>query len=1003
MEASDSKHTKAPEVAALDDSLAAVQLCFVELFEGRADAARLAFAPEIVAQALELLRANDRCDAVAPQSTSADELDASRRSLEIGECVDGFSITGFLASGASGEVYRAQQSTPVREVALKVYWPEIGAAAKARILREANTLAGLEHPSIARLYASGEANLHGARRAWIAMELVRGEGTLSEWSNRGHSTPDRVRMGIAIAEAVAHAHGRGVIHCDLKPENILVAEDSRPVLIDFGLARLEQANPMQTVSLLGPKISGTLAYIAPEMLEPGARADVRADIFAVGAIVYEILAQRQFRSFDSRGLPAMLREASSASAPRLGAVDRALRGDLERIIAKATDSQPAARHASAVQLAEDLRRHLAGEPVLIQLQSTRERMRRALWRNRKVVAVATAITLLLVTTTIVSIAFARDARHAARIANLNAAARAIDARDLLLLDAHVEALGDFDGTLERQLLERAGKMRGTKIAAGDWYELLCADSSDLLASGFPSPHASGRFVKRLNKDAHGEYSERWSLDAEGGSLQSIAIDSTGERIVRFAPDRGVELMSAADGSTLSLTPPVGRESGSFALTIASDGIVAIAVDAIELRDINAIDQVISRIDAAIGLVYSLAFSPTNPRLLGAAGAGGAVLIDCSRASVVTRFEVPSAIQSAVAWSSDGSRIYIAGWDRELRAYDPSVATPMWTARGHSDSIWEIMLLDRDRIATAGADGTIRFWNPETGAPIGVMAVSNGIIWTLAHDRASKSLFVGAQGGIFELHEGKITRWLGATGHDPRGSARSGVSARPGSDGKVELAHANITRTIDAPGSGSTERVALSPRGDALAVLRADGTISLLDFDDAHQATRARWSMKALADDDVHESNGIPSLAVSREGALVIVASRRHGCVALDGATGVELWRRPIGRGCTDVAVSPDGERVFASDRDGLLELLDGRSGELLESVRRQRTRVSCMAVTDDGTRLVTGGTDGSLRILDATTLEELLRLAVSEQALRAIEINADGVWVTDRDGVRRGR
>ncbi len=1006
MEDSVPKPLPTTDGGASQSQLTQVQLCFTEIFEGREEDARRQFAPEIVEHALELLRADRTCNECLGGANDADAKiveDASRHTLEDGTHIEGFTILTFLASGAAGEVYRAQQSTPTREVALKVYWPEMGRSANARILREANTLAGLEHPSIARLYQAGETRVVGVARAWIAMEFVRGEGTLADWLKREHAVEDRVRMGIAIADAVAHAHGRGVIHCDLKPSNILVDDAGHPVLIDFGLARLEQSDPTQTVSILGPRISGTLAYIAPEMLNAGTRADVRADIFAIGAILYELLARRPFRPLRSQHLGAMLQEATVSTAVRLGEIDRNLRGDLERIVEKATDPDPRVRHASVLQLAEDLRRHLAGESVLIQMQSKRERLRRALWRHRRAAVVAAAIATLLLLTTTISLTFARDAHRAARTANLNAAARAIDARDILLLDAHLAALGADDGTLERRLLERAKQAQGTRLATGDWYEVIRPDASGILASGFRNPYRSGRTLTRFDRTPQGAFVERWTRDNDVGTLQSIAVNAAGKRIVSFKNPAMLELLDAEDGNMLAEIPTGQVELDACAIALSRDGCLAIAIDGVALRSIEHFNEPLWRIDSQIGLIYALAFSPTHPQLLVAAGANGAVLIDCAARMIVTRFEVPQAIQSAAAWTDDGSRVLLAGWDRTVRAYEPVKPHPLWTAHGHSNSVWDIAILDARRIATGGADGTMRVWRTEDGAPMGAVPVSNEIVWAIARDRDTGEIAIGSNGGLFQLGVEEVDRWVGTGGHELRESATSTASARPLGDGTVEVTRDGVNKIFSLPGSGPTERVGLSIDGDALAALRHDGTISLTNLAARDAVASTRWSTTALAADDAHESNGIPSLAVARNGAMVLVASRSHGCVALDGASGRELWRRGFTVGCTDVAISPDGSVAYASDRDGLIERLDTRDGALLHSARRQRTRVSCMRVTDDGSRLVTGGTDGTLRVLDAATLEELLRLSVAPESIRAMQIRDDGIWVTDQLGVRRGR
>ncbi|MFM1868456.1 MAG: hypothetical protein RL591_1864, partial [Planctomycetota bacterium] len=462
-------HDSSEQHANDSEETAAIHLCFAAFIEGR-EADAQAFSANIRAsaqalfdrhRALEQSERDVERDHAGPstfEGASSSEGDArDARSLPMGSTIGGFTIAEFLGHGATGEVYRAVQSLPSREVALKVLFPEF--ASGEALLREAEVLASLEHPSIARLYQVGEMRVGALRRRWMAMQYVPSGRTLADWSRAEPNVepPDisaRVRMMIAIADAVAFAHGRGVLHRDLKPSNILVEPTGRPVLIDFGVAKLLALDPQQTMHALGPRVVGTLAYAAPESLELASPPDVRVDLYALGAMLYELLAQQPFRVFRTTTLASMMREllSSENSHRRLAHVSQAFRGDLDRIVAKATANDPNSRYVSASQFADDLRRHLAGEPVLAELQSPRERIMRAIRRKKRaVISIFAAVTLLLLTTA-VSLVFAQRAQREARLANLSAAARALDDADLMLVSQHAQALGAHDGTLERDVL-----------------------------------------------------------------------------------------------------------------------------------------------------------------------------------------------------------------------------------------------------------------------------------------------------------------------------------------------------------------------------------------------------------------------------------------------------------------------------------------------------------------------------------------------------------------------
>ncbi|MCE2884737.1 MAG: serine/threonine-protein kinase [Planctomycetaceae bacterium] len=895
--------------------------------------------------------------------------------------VGAFRIDGFLGRGATGEVYLATQLTPTRAVALKLLLDDfIGGAG---LTREAELLASLEHPSIARLYQTGTVAAGGAERRYLAMQFVPGGRTLAEWASEAHDDTTCVRMMIAIAEAVAFAHGRGVIH----------------------------------LHVLGARVQGTLAYAAPEALDPASRPDVRADIFALGAILYELLARRAFRTFRSSDLTGMMAETIGTASPRLVAASPRFGGDLDRITAKATAQDPALRYASASQFAEDLRRHLAGEPVLAELQSPRERLVRALRRHRRVVAISALIAGLLVATTSISLTFARSARHEARLANLSAAARAIDAGDLMLVEQHAEALGADDGSIERAIIERAIGLRGATIAEGDWYAMARTDANGVLAVGYPPGSKDGPILARFEREsaldaeirgAPVRWRRMWSTAANPTVTNTVAVSADSARVAVIDADCGIVVLEVADGTVLATIPCDEPIPNSCAIALASDGTIAIARSRLELRPIDNPARVIAAIDPGVGSLRAIAFSPSDPRLVAVAGHGGAVLLERSDDGlrVATRFETPQANQVALHWTPDGRRLAIGGWDRTVRLHDPLQARPLWTARGHHDAVWSIEIDARTepaRILSAGADGSLRLWRIEDGSAIATIPFADDIVWSLAA-APDGSLATASQGALTLAQPEARDAWIGRGSIDPLSRTGRALRVEPSTAARPEPRLSEVATGLEKrlppiPGEGAVSRVAIAPDDATVLVLRACGTISLVETATA----RVRWSTTALCSEDIHEPQGIPSLALDGVDHSAYVASRTLGCVALDARDGCERWRRPIGASCTDVAASVDGTRVFAADRDGLVVALDAHDGGVLAESRRQRTRASCMAVTLDGSRLVTGGADGTMRILDANTLEEQMMLLLSQEQLRSLWFESDAIHAVDRVGILRIR
>ena len=277
------------------------------------------------------------------------------------EVIGQYAITGVLGQGGTGIVYRGRSPAPLeRDVAIKVMRSAGSPRDARRFMREVSVMASMSHPAVAQVYDSGRLS---DGRWWAACALVEGklittaalEGRL-DWSRR----VDLVRQA---AEGVHHAHQRGIIHRDLKPSNILVSSDdhgrSRATVIDFGVARLVGAGSARSELTEAGLVVGTLGYMSPEQIDDQ-DVDARSDVYALGLVLSEVLTGAPARARTS------LRQMARAAAAPVDVRLRACGGrehDLEAIMARATDPDPARRYASAQHLADDLERVLTGMPV----------------------------------------------------------------------------------------------------------------------------------------------------------------------------------------------------------------------------------------------------------------------------------------------------------------------------------------------------------------------------------------------------------------------------------------------------------------------------------------------------------------------------------------------------------------------------------------------------------------------------------------------------------------
>ena len=354
--------------------------------------------------------------------------------LQPGNRLVGYEIVRLIGTGGMGRVYEAQQFSPHRRVALKVIQPgQVSSEVRGRFRHEGEILGQLQHPGIAQIFEAGTATLDdGTELPFIAMEHVSGM-RLDEYVRReGLGTYARLELVARVCDAVHHAHQRGVIHRDLKPENVLVTKDGtagvgldhrvgrvgQPKVLDFGIARvIGPEAERRTIETRADSLLGTLAYMSPEQVAGNtAHIDVRSDVWALGVMLFEVLAGHHPIDLKGCSVPEAVRRIKETDPARLTDFDSTLRGDVSVLVTRTLAKDKERRYQTAADLAEDIRRYLRGEAINARADSTFYVLRKTLRRHRALATGLAAVFLVFLAGVAGIAAFAVKADRQARTA-----------------------------------------------------------------------------------------------------------------------------------------------------------------------------------------------------------------------------------------------------------------------------------------------------------------------------------------------------------------------------------------------------------------------------------------------------------------------------------------------------------------------------------------------------------------------------------------------------------
>jgi eukaryotic-like serine/threonine-protein kinase len=959
---------------------------------------------------------------LAPQTTAA-AVGVGASQLAVVDRAS-YEVAGEVGRGGIGRVLRACDTRLNRPVAIKELLGSAGEVAEERFVREALLTARLQHPSIVPLYEAGR---WPSGAPFYAMKLVTGR-SLEDVIAETRSLPQRLALlphVLAATEAMAYAHSEQIIHRDLKPANVLVGAFGETVVIDWGLAKdlaLPEAEaplgepaaaiepepsrpsrrsrpgttpPAEALTLHGA-VMGTPAYMPPEQAQ-GSLVDERADVYALGAILYHLLAGAAPYEGETSG--QILRSVQAGAPEALATRQPGIPEDLVTIVSKAMARDRASRYPSARELAEDLRRFQTGQIVGAHSYSRGELLRRFGRRYRAALSVAAAAIVVLMILGAVSVrrimtesSRAREKQASAEEAEYRAVERA---DDLTLVQA------------------RAAVARDPNLAIS-WLKSLSPSFQRWPAARLIAADARAHGIATV-------------LRGQPGAVNDLSFSPDGKLLVTVSDDHSVRLWDPTSPATSRTF--VGHTDEVWAAVFSRDGsqLVTTSKDrTIRIWDVKTGESRV--LVGHLGPISEIAFAGPDT-LVSGSDDGTARLWDVKTGEARGVLGGPGIIRS-IAVALDGRMVACAGRDSLLRLWDVKTGAVRALA-GHPVMIMGVGVSpDGKTIATHDRDGAVRLWDAATGASrilaerLGEYVFKLAPFGKLRFSPDGKWLAVAGDGAfvrVWDLATGVMRRLDGPEGPTSwlsfsPDSARLGVASIDHTARVFELA-SGVSRVFQGFENEVTA-VAFSPDSKVLAAA-CDGMVRLfpvgaspnrvlgeaptelasLDLSPDQESAVAAgadgivrlWSLRsgALTSLEGHEGNAVAA-RFSPDGSLIASAGI-DGTTRIWDLTGHAIWIVRGGALGSSPVFSPDGRHVAVGGASGAVQLIDVDSGATRE-LRGHTAAVTSVAFSRDGARLVSGSVDRTLRIWDLQTGESRALLGHDNHVI-SVTLSPDGKTV----------
>jgi WD40 repeat protein len=860
--------------------------------------------------------------------------------------VPGYEILAELGHGGMGVVYQPRQTSAGRVVALKMIRAgQLASAAEVqRFHAEAEDMALLDHPHIVPVYEVGE---HRGQH-YFSMKLIEG-GSLAEHLERFAADPRAgAALLIQVARTVQYAHEHGILHRDLKPSNILLDADDQPHVADFGLAkRLE--GPQGTPS---GAVLGTPAYMAPEQAAgQSKRVTTAVDVYALGAVLYEMLAGRPpFRA--ETPLETLLQVLHDEPIPP-SRLRPKVPADLQTICLKCLHKEPGKRYAGAAELADDLGRFLAGEPIQARPVGPGERLVK--WVRRQPAAAAlVALGLALVVGMLAAGWWYADQEHHHALKEADLRTEAEANAELYRQERNAARNAEAIATKQRDAARLNLYVSRINQAQREWEANHVGRVVDLLEACRP---------KGDEKDLRGfEWHYLWNLchgdrltfKGHTDTVHCVAWSPDGRYLASVSKHRTVRIWEAASGKQVHVFEEPTRVD--FGKVVFSRGGRLLASATADLGALSVVriwevatGREVGTLQGHLRVVSALAFSPDDRQLVTACcelyGSGRPVKAqiqfwDAATARLARTVPISSAslgYDYHAVFSPDGRQLV---WN----SFDPNDPK----TRSWKPSVWEVasgqLLLtcktyatgmtftpDSQRLVTFGEDGTVAEWDVSAGRQGEVAAP----LVTLKHP-------------VPVLPH----RYLVFSPNGKRLASADG-------DGAVQVRDAATGATLYSlkGHKAAVFSVAFSPDGWQLATASQDGTVKVWDADMTREIPGRLGQQDDLAGPQLslQGPDGKPFRAVTFSPDGRWLAGTSATVLVWEAATGRRVLSLPCRSAATGAKFSPDS-RLLAIPSDGGVIVREASTGKQILVIRGEdEPRVRSVAFSPDGRRLVTVG------------------------------------------------